>query len=74
MDQNLNQVCCYYRALQLGKSTLLNTKIGDKVVIVSDKPQTTRNRIQCVLTRKLIKLFFHNSGIHKARISWVNIW
>ena len=52
----------------VGKSTLLNTMIGDKVVIVSDKPQTTRNRIQCVLTRETYQIVFIDTpGIHKAR-------
>ncbi|MCF0154443.1 MAG: 50S ribosome-binding GTPase, partial [Veillonella sp.] len=34
----------------VGKSTLINALIGDKIVIVSDKAQTTRNRIICVYT------------------------
>ena len=52
----------------VSKSTLLNTMIGDKVVIVSDKPQTTRNRIQCVLTRETYQIVFIDTpGIHKAR-------
>ena len=34
----------------VGKSTLLNFIIGEKVSIISDKPQTTRNKIQCVYT------------------------
>ncbi len=52
----------------VGKSTLLNTIIGQKIAIVSDKPQTTRNRIQCVLTRDQYQIIFIDTpGIHRAR-------
>jgi len=52
----------------VGKSTLLNTIIGQKVVIVSDKPQTTRNQIQCVLTRDSYQIVFIDTpGIHRAK-------
>jgi GTP-binding protein Era len=49
-----------------GKSTLLNTLLGQKVVISSDKPQTTRNRIRCILTEERGQIiFFDTPGIHK---------
>jgi len=52
----------------VGKSTLLNTLIGEKVAIVSDKPQTTRNRIHCVLTREHYQIVFIDTpGIHRAK-------
>jgi len=35
----------------VGKSTLMNNMIGEKISIMSDKPQTTRNKIQTVYTR-----------------------
>ncbi|RJX17180.1 MAG: GTPase Era [Ammonifex sp.] len=52
----------------VGKSTLLNRMVGAKVAIVSDKPQTTRNRIQAVLTRPEAQVIFLDTpGIHKAK-------
>jgi len=52
----------------VGKSTLINSLIGQKVVIMSDKPQTTRNKIMCVLTLDDAQiLFIDTPGIHKPR-------
>src|SRR5687767_12789946 len=49
-----------------GKSTLLNAVIGEKIAIVSDKPQTTRTRITGVLTRPEGQIVFLDTpGIHK---------
>src|SRR5262245_27299134 len=49
-----------------GKSTLLNRVIGEKIAIVSDKPQTTRTRITGVLTRPEGQIaFLDTPGIHK---------
>lgn len=50
----------------VGKSTLINALMKRKVVIVSDKPQTTRNRINCILTGKDFQIVFTDTpGIHK---------
>ena len=50
----------------VGKSTLINSLIGQKIAIMSDKPQTTRNRIMCVLTKADAQLVFLDTpGIHK---------
>jgi GTP-binding protein Era len=52
----------------VGKSTLLNRILGHKVAIVSDKPQTTRHRIQGVLNRDDAQVVFVDTpGIHKPR-------
>ena len=52
----------------VGKSTLLNQILGHKVTIVSDKPQTTRHRIQGVLNRPGAQIVFVDTpGIHKPR-------
>jgi GTPase len=52
----------------VGKSTLLNRILGHKVTIVSDKPQTTRHRIQGVLNRRDAQaVFVDTPGIHKPR-------
>lgn len=52
----------------MGKSTLMNSMVGEKIAIISDKPQTTRNRIQCVLTRPDYQVIFIDTpGIHKPK-------
>lgn len=52
----------------VGKSTLINSLIGQKILIMSDKPQTTRNRILCVLTQEDAQvLFIDTPGIHKPK-------
>ena len=51
----------------VGKSTLMNYLIGQKIAITSNKPQTTRNRIQTVLTTEEGQIIFVDTpGIHKA--------
>ena len=51
-----------------GKSSLTNLLVGEKVSIVSDKPQTTRNRINGVLTKGDTQfVFIDTPGMHKAR-------
>lgn len=52
----------------VGKSTLMNRLIGQKIAITSNKPQTTRNRIQTVYTDERGQIIFHDTpGIHKAK-------
>lgn len=52
----------------VGKSTLLNKVLKQKVAIMSDKPQTTRNKIQGILTQeKSQAIFIDTPGIHKPK-------
>lgn len=52
----------------VGKSTLVNSLIGQKIAIMSDKPQTTRNKILCVLNLENSQiLFIDTPGIHKPK-------
>lgn len=52
----------------VGKSTLMNKLIGQKIAITSNKPQTTRNRIQTVYTSDEGQIVFLDTpGIHKAK-------
>ncbi len=52
----------------VGKSTLMNHFIGEKIAIISNKPQTTRNKITSILTRDNFQcIFIDTPGIHKPK-------
>lgn len=52
----------------VGKSTLMNCLIGEKIAIISNKPQTTRNKIQSILTQDDFQVVFIDTpGIHKPK-------
>ncbi|MFT9497139.1 GTPase Era [Anaerosolibacter sp.] len=52
----------------VGKSTLMNQIIGEKIAIMSDKPQTTRNKIQSIYTRENCQIIFLDTpGLHKPK-------
>ncbi|MBQ3665905.1 MAG: GTPase Era [Lachnospiraceae bacterium] len=69
--QNTNQKSGFVTLIgrpNVGKSTLMNRMIGQKIAITSDKPQTTRNRIQTVYTDERGQIVFLDTpGIHKAK-------
>lgn len=52
-----------------GKSTLINSLVGEKVAIVSDKPQTTRSEIRGIYTSQDVQIVFTDiPGIHKPKV------
>lgn len=52
----------------VGKSTLMNRLIGEKIAIISNKPQTTRNKVQSILTKDDYQIVFIDTpGIHKPK-------
>ncbi|MCR5201883.1 MAG: GTPase Era [Lachnospiraceae bacterium] len=69
MDKNFKSgfVCIIGRP-NVGKSTLMNKVVGQKIAITSPKPQTTRNKIQTVYTSDRGQIIFLDTpGIHKAK-------
>lgn len=72
MEKDMNQYKSGFVTLigrpNVGKSTLMNHLIGQKIAITSNKPQTTRNRIQTVYTSEEGQIIFIDTpGIHKAK-------
>ncbi|WP_040196465.1 GTPase Era [Candidatus Soleaferrea massiliensis] len=68
MEQTKSAFVALVGRPNVGKSTLLNALVGEKIAIISNKPQTTRTRITGVLTKAETQLVFIDTpGLHKPR-------
>ncbi|MBE6793196.1 MAG: GTP-binding protein [Ruminococcaceae bacterium] len=75
MSQSLSAFVAIVGRPNVGKSSLLNAIVGQKVAIVSDKPQTTRTRIMGVLTQAETQLVFLDTPAITARAPvWAILW
>ncbi len=68
MEINKSGILSVVGRPNVGKSTLMNALVGEKIAIVSSKPQTTRNRILGMVNRGDCQyVFMDTPGLHKAR-------
>ena len=68
MEKFKSGFVCILGRTNVGKSTLLNSLIGEKIAIMANKPQTTRTQIKGIVNREKSQIVFLDTpGIHKPK-------